>query len=203
MSAPTTCSCESASSSAVPITGRRGTLQILGAALVAALGLHDAAAKGQHEHQRARAENHRRKKGRRGAQGPAGSPGGTGPAGPIGNTGPVGSTGAPGATGATGETGPAGNPGVLWARVAANGTIVGQKGVTSVAAAGSGTYVVTFSIDVSTCALTVAPIDNTPFGLPTPVDALISDFGSGQVQASFTRQGIPRSVEFSIVANCA
>ena len=191
------------SSSVAPVTGRRTTLQILGAALVGALGLQSAAAKNQHDH-KAKAENHRRKKGRRDSQGPQGP---TGPAGVgSGNTGPAGSTGGTGPAGpngVTGPTGPSGDPGVLWARVDASGRIIGQKGVTSVEAVSTGLYLVTFSTDVSMCALTLTPIDNSPpFSMPVPIQSRISDFGD-VVQVNLTQgQSTPWNAPFSIVAIC-
>jgi hypothetical protein len=66
---PTICSCESVSSSALAAKGRRTTLQSLAAALRGASGLQGVAALGHLNREKARAENQRRKKGRRGPHG--------------------------------------------------------------------------------------------------------------------------------------
>jgi hypothetical protein len=82
-------------------------------------------------------------RGQRGAQGPAGAPGAQGP------------TGATGAPGATGPQGPPGAPGrsanTLFAALAADGTVLKSRGVTSAERSGAGTYRVLFDTDITAC----------------------------------------------------
>lgn len=78
-------------------------------------------------------------KGNRGSKGAAGPAGPSGPAGPAGVQGLQGTTGPPGPPGADAF--------VLWAVVAADGTIERSFGVTGVAKTGTGFYDVGFDVD--------------------------------------------------------
>ena len=91
---------------------------------------------------------------------------------------------------------------MLWARVDRIGRIIGQKGVTAVTRPGTGSYNVTFSVDVTACAVTVTPIRDFLSSFdPDPIDSQLSTFTT-EAQVEF-RQGFRNTdAEFSIVANC-
>jgi hypothetical protein len=171
---------------------RRAALHTAAIALLAALGLREVAAK----QDRAAAEQHRNpkghdhgKRGKRGKRGPGGAPGGSGPQGGKGEKGGI------------GPIGPSGNPGVLWARVDGIGRDIGQKGVTSVTRTGSGSYHVTFSDDVSACAVTLTPIHDLLSLDPDPIESRLFTIGADALVRF--KQGFSNlDVEFSIVANC-
>jgi len=92
-------------------------------------------------------------KGQNGTNGANGAPGAVGPTGPTGS--PGGGGGQIGPIGPTGNTGPTGNPGpaatTLSGSVAANGTILGGNGLTSVDEFSTGNYVLTFDANISDC----------------------------------------------------
>jgi hypothetical protein len=93
-----------------------------------------------------------------GPQGPAGADGAPGSQGPAGPQGPAGADGAQGPQGPQGPAGPQGPSGVTaWAVVASDGTLARDTGIASVAYQSAGTYKVTASQDISSCA-TVAQI---------------------------------------------
>jgi len=90
---------------------------------------------------------------------------------------------------------------VLWARVDRIGRIIGQKGVTSAARTGSGSYDVTFSVDVSACAVTLTPVPNRFSFDPDLIESGL--FTAGPVALVTLEQGgTGVDLEFSIVANC-
>lgn len=169
--------------------GRRhvvGSLGAAGMAVVAALGLQTATAKKKQRSAGAeRGEGG--KKGKRGPTGPtgptgpsgsgsssAGATGPTGPTGPAGSAGPAGTRGPAGITGPDGASGPQGEPGpaagaMSWARVSANGDLIGSYGVDRVdrALGQNGTYTVHFSDteqNFDVCAIT-ALADRLPVAI--------------------------------------
>jgi len=103
--------------------------------------------------------------------------------------------------GQPGPIGPSGNPGVLWARVDRIGRIIGQKGVTSATRTGSGSYDVTFSVDVSACAVTLTPIPNRLSFDPGLIESGLFTAGPDAL-VTLEQGGTGVDLEFSIVANC-
>src|SRR5262249_31867297 len=135
---------------------------------------------------------------RRGPQGPQGPVGNTGAAGNPGDAGASGPTGPAGSTGATGATGPAGNPDVLWARVAANGTIVGQTGGILINhTSNTGTYGLESHRDITACSMQV-----TPLRLPAVTSAAVQ-LANTSVSVLFESASSPVDTDFSIAVLCA
>jgi hypothetical protein len=153
-----------------------------------------------------------------GPAGPTGSPGPTGasgPAGATGATGPTGPIGAPGATGPTGATGPQGSagpagPGVLWANVAAAGTLKGGNAV-SVTHDSQGVYTVTFGQDVSGCAGVASSGFNSPGGFADPYANAAVLFGPTSLNTARVylssyddaqHSAAPENTDFHLVVVC-
>ena len=95
-----------------------------------------------------------------GPPGPPGSPGERGAEGPQGPIGPVGPEGPAGPAGPAGVAGARGEPGepatVLWASVAADGSIVRGTGTADARQVATGSYEVTFGTPISECATIAA-----------------------------------------------
>jgi hypothetical protein len=146
-------------------SGRREVVRsfsALSAALLAALGLREGAAKrgpGTAERQRQRDGHPHGKRGKRGEAGPGGPAGGPGSPGEKGDKGDKGDTGD---TGAQGEPGPAAGK-MSWARVNEVGNLISSHGVDSVhydSSERSGAYIVFFTDtdqNFDLCAITALP----------------------------------------------
>jgi hypothetical protein len=118
--------------------------------------------------------------------------------GPAGAKGATGAAGAPGAAGATGATGAAGTPAVtVWAEVNAVGQIIGGSGATSVSGNLAG-RTVTFSRDVSKCAITATLFEGSAIG----VYASHAESADQIIFAATTSSGAPASGGVTVLASC-
>lgn len=111
----------------------------------------------------------------------------------------------PGPTGSAGPTGQAG--GVSWAVVNHNGTLVYANGATAAVNKSTGTYQVTFSADVSGCALvaTVGLAGSVGQAGPSVASVTPVSGNSHAVQVSVTNitSTLPTAAGFSVVAVCS
>ena len=143
-----------------------------------------------------------------GPTGPRGADGAPGPAGPTGPRGADGADGAVGPTGARGPTGPRGTDGsanTLFGRIAADGTIIAQRGIVSVNPAGlTGFYSITADRDVTNCAAVVTRADlNLPKDLNMTVRHWTQTNGPDNLFVNaYDDLGNPTSVAFDLVVTC-
>jgi hypothetical protein len=89
----------------------------------------------------------------------------TGPRGPEGAEGPEGPEGEPGLDGEDGEEGPA--AATAFAIVAANGTLIRDRGVEAVEPDAGAVYRIGFTDDVRDCAIAITVVDSTVLALPS------------------------------------
>lgn len=143
-----------------------------------------------------------------GPQGPAGmagKDGATGPAGKDGATGPAGQVGAPGPVGPMGPAGQAGSgPTMLFARVAADGTLVsGSTGIVGSAKFGAnfpGAYSVEVDRLIGNCAIVLSA--NNRLAVATHTNGLF--FGHVGIAVNIVDvNGLGVNSEFSVIIACA
>ncbi|MBS1846581.1 MAG: collagen-like protein [Actinobacteria bacterium] len=154
------------------------------------------------------------------------TPGERGPQGERGKTGKVGATGAQGERGPSGPTGPKGEPGAspttAFAIIAADGSVVAQRGVPIVHletnAAGGPVYEIGFTPDVHHCAIQISVVDSTESGIyatipdayagaqfvyPYDYPAAEPGIGSGMTvriwPGTGTHEGVTRPFEISAI----
>jgi hypothetical protein len=127
--------------------------------------------------------------------------------GAAGPAGPAGPAGAQGRQGASGPPGPPGEPGadafVLWAVVAANGTIERSFGVNGVTTHGTGIYEVSFDIDFEPsqwCAL-VAGLGSVATDANGQI-ATRSAPGAGVSVLTYSSDGTPTNQGFHLAIFC-
>ncbi len=111
-------------------------------------------------------------------EGPKGEPGSQGPEGPQGEVGPQGPQGETGPQGPQGDEGPAGPATFpIWAKVAADGSLIGGNGATGVNKFGIGRYQVFFDRDIGACGY-LGTLNGADRSDPGPGSASIQVSGS-------------------------